>query len=703
MEESKAGEPVGWRCYSWGKTSTFAYDDETAHTGRRSLKVIAGMGAWSTRLNVSPGMLLRISFFYQSRNVERGARVLCYLQGRLRGQEKVKTVLWFSRPLRNQQTWRRMDVGDYIVPDNCEQLSLALRLNVEGTKTELWFDDLSVTSAERVAPKGKAAVILRCPDFALWAEHASHKVFLDDPIPKEKGGGISLSAARNEVEAFQLVVRPKEVLEGVSWEWSDLEGPGTMLRDRVTCRRVAYVEITEPSGVYGRVGPNPDPLPVEEVAALPAGRNSPFWFEVSVPEWAKPGLYRGSITMKRRGLQAARIPLSVRVRRFSIPREPSIDVLGNLWIYDVYRFDKGEPFEIAKPYYSSLFAHRMHGAPQCRILIRVADGSVELDTTEYERHLDFIKDRMPTKRFNVGGLLWVGHRGKHTWPADAKWHGLRIFLDADNTSLNPEFVKLFKEAVQKLMAVLDRNGCCHRPRLKFFDEPNFSHEPTVNALRAVAKLVKEADPRIEIRTSGAYPHPSMTGYFDEWDMHADMLEVYADHVAAAAKKGMRVHVYHNSCNLQDLPALRTRAFFWQLWRSRLDGANCWWSVTYWKKNPWHGGKTNSGILLYPPIHEGQHGPVTSIRWEMTLQGLEDYEYLHMLEKGLAAARSGPQTAAIAAAIKKAEAALARAPEVSQRFPHVTPVNDQPYTLDVSQLDEIRAQIADAIEGLRRGR
>lgn len=700
VELSEAGQPVGWQSYSWGKTSKFAYDSGTAHTGLHSLKVVGGMGAWSTSLNVSPGMVLRISFFYRAANVEPGARMLCYLHGKLGGQEKGKTVLWFTRPLRAQEAWQQMDVGDYIVPDDCASLDLALRLNVKGTQTELWFDDLSVVEVQRAVPQGRAAVIVRGPQFSLWAEHASHKVYLDDPIPRRDGEGVSLSAARNEVEAFQLVVRPRQTMDAVSWQWSDLTGPDTIPRACLTYRRVAYIEITQPSGVYGRPGLNPDPLPKETVSVLTAGQNSPFWFDVSVPESVRPGVYRGGLAMMQRDSVVVRVPVELRVRSFAIPRKPSVDVLGNLWLYDVYRFDKGDPFEVAKPYYSSLFAHRLHGAPQCRILLRVAAGRVELDTTEYEKHLEFVRDKTPMGRFNVGGLLWVGHRGTHKWPADAKWHGLRIFLDPDNNALNPEFVALFKEAAHKLMDVLKRHGCYQRPRLKFFDEPNFADKATVNALRNLAKLVKEADPSIEIRTSGAYPHPSMAEYFDEWDMHADMLAVYGDHVAAAAKKGVRIQLYHNSCNLQDLPALRTRAFFWQLWRSRLDGANCWWSLTCWKKNPWHGGQTNSGILLYPPLQEGAHGPVASIRWEMTLQGLEDYEYLRMLESAIASARKLPQTAALAAAIQDADAALERVPEVSQRFPHVSPVNDQPYTLDVSRLDSVRTQVAEAIERVR---
>ena len=147
-----------------------------------------------------------------------------------------------------------------------------------------------------------------------------------------------------------------------------------------------------------------------------------------------------------------------------------------------------------------------------------------------------------------------------------------------------------------------------------------------------------------------------------------------------------------------MPALRTRLFFYQLWRSRLKGALCWWSISYWKKNPWDGGKPNSGILIYPPRSEGEHGPVSSIRWEMALQGLEDYEYLTMLERLIAEAKQrGDQR--LTEAIPKGERALSRVGEITWRFPRVQPPNDQPYTLDVRKVEDVRNEVAEAIECL----
>lgn len=99
-------------------------------------------------------------------------------------------------------------------------------------------------------------------------------------------------------------------------------------------------------------------------------------------------------------------------------------------------------------------------------------------------------------------------------------------------------------------------------------------------------------------------------------------------------------------NFTDHPAMNHRVRFWMIDKYGLDGS-LYWSVTYWKQNPWElamsynpgGGMwgNGDGRLLYPPRKSEPdvpviEGPVTSIRFENLRDGLEDIEYLQLLRK-----------------------------------------------------------------------
>jgi hypothetical protein len=87
-----------------------------------------------------------------------------------------------------------------------------------------------------------------------------------------------------------------------------------------------------------------------------------------------------------------------------------------------------------------------------------------------------------------------------------------------------------------------------------------------------------------------------------------------------------------------------RVLFWQTFGRHSDGL-LYWGVNYWPgfeartmktppddkkwpKVPWNdGGRNGDGYFLYP----GPRGPLTSLRFEIMRDGVEDYDALRMLE------------------------------------------------------------------------
>lgn len=124
-------------------------------------------------------------------------------------------------------------------------------------------------------------------------------------------------------------------------------------------------------------------------------------------------------------------------------------------------------------------------------------------------------------------------------------------------------------------------------------------------------------------------------------------------------------IYDNGIPIVDLPAIRTRSFPWQIWRTSyayegcrhrgLQGSLSWYTVTGWgtdpsTPDPWKsenqfgakcmpGGKLECpynaggwGVLLYPPQSGNiSDAPATSIRWELLAKGLADSEYFSTLD------------------------------------------------------------------------
>jgi hypothetical protein len=186
--------------------------------------------------------------------------------------------------------------------------------------------------------------------------------------------------------------------------------------------------------------------------------------------------------------------------------------------------------------------------------------------------------------------------------------------------------------------------------------------------------------------------PQITG----WDGLAPgmqgRIEAALTIIAAARRDGKQAYVYNNELSIIDLSAHRTRTWPWQIWRTNyaypvsrhagLQGSGSWYALnTYFGSDPWkHGNvlcakplgagahpiprpapqcppqcgppgppppppppntcleerEAGSWFLWYPPSDgdECHSPPVTSIRWELFRQGLEDVEYLAMLD-GLA--------------------------------------------------------------------
>ncbi len=182
------------------------------------------------------------------------------------------------------------------------------------------------------------------------------KVLREATPPTKAGAAISLSAARNEFEPFQVVVRP-DAAATVTVTMTPFTGPGTL--DRVELRRVGYVKIAQPSdpgSILSREMPDPlEPMKFGAAESLAGGRNQPYWITAYVPPDAKPGDYTATLTISV-GAAKQDVPVKLHVFDFALP--PQIGFDGN-WNGSFEALGGGESLAKVKALKNFFFEHRL--------------------------------------------------------------------------------------------------------------------------------------------------------------------------------------------------------------------------------------------------------------------------------------------------------------------------------------------------------
>jgi hypothetical protein len=174
----------------------------------------------------------------------------------------------------------------------------------------------------------------------------------------------------------------------------------------------------------------------------------------------------------------------------------------------------------------------------------------------------------------------------------------------------------------------------------------------------------------------------------------------------------------------DHPGTELRVWLWQTWQRKIDGILVWQS-NYWTssaaypdrehpQNPyedpmgWTSGYSTpagqkrawgngDGRFIYPPVEAADghpaapvlEGPVDSIRWEMLRDGIEDYEYLALLQRALET-----KAARLDAAQKEQYAALLEVPaDITKDM--------TTFTKDPAAIEKHRDRVARALATLNK--
>jgi hypothetical protein len=340
-----------------------------------------------------------------------------------------------------------------------------------------------------------------------------------------------------------------------------------------------------------------------------------LWLSLKIAPDCPPGLHLFHLVIKDQG-QTVRLPVNLKVYRFSLPKELPIALFGGFWHQQgPWSKDAGPPpeagIDITKSYYRSLRAYKFNalGGSQPLPLARLRPGHRLEDFSQYHELLSYALNDLGFTAFQI--------------PKLKGWESVGAPLGAFTRQAHI-FYPLYAE-------YLRRHGWEKRALNYLVDEPRPDQREAVVQAFALAKSLA---PGIRTLSAGWDASPQFARVIDIWAHQAAHYRE-AEHQEAQGR-GQEAWLYANRLHSLGLPLAQPRLIGWLLHRYRFSGYLVW-GVNYWPQDPWTtppGPRDfyRRGTFYYPHPRTGL--PLPSLRLEALRRGFQDYQYFQLLERAV---------------------------------------------------------------------
>jgi hypothetical protein len=502
-----------------------------------------------------------------------------------------------------------------------------------------------------------------------WSETSLNRVFPNSE--PGSGGQLTLVSARNAQLSFQCCLRNlKDCCLRVS---AKVEPPAGLTAQ---VRRVGYVPmqqlstdvpVDEIDGVGHVPGMVPDPLYPETSAQVGPQSNGSFWITLRIPADAKIGRHKFSVTLTVE--DEFRFPMWIGAKSWSVELPIVVEVkplvlqlrkdfpvthwisADSIWEY--YRIEPfGERFwELADAYIADLTVHNLNVVyspifnarheilkrpAQLLKVRRTAADQYEFDFSDVRRWIGL------AKKHNAQYVEWTHFftpaptSGKHPQRIFERWDSLGELLWPPETSAVSETYRIFLEQfLPQFKQLLSDEGMLERSLFHCADEPD--GDVQLEDYRKSRGLLRELAPWMKVIDAMSEPRFATEGLTDTPIPSI----VTAPHFVEA---GSPAWVYF-CCGprgrylqrLFDTPLTKLRMAGWLFYKLRAQGF-LHWGHNYWFvfctstiSNPfidgavsaWPGMPHGDAFVVYP----GENGPISSIRWEVFAESLQDFAML----------------------------------------------------------------------------
>ena len=552
------------------------------------------------------------------------------------------TVVYFDagHPLANTTNGWVLQTQVVTAPDDFCYADVHLTMYAFGT---VWHDGILLARVEQA----QQVAIERARDASpsegvhVWSVNPMVKVLPDDGPTQPGSPAVTIFAARNEYEAFQLALWSKTELSSVTVTASALtlqNSPGSYWL-AVDAFRIGTVPVDRPSGFYfangslwmrkplhgdvvsdGWPGDWPDPLiPADPPGGaqagsltfdLPAGRTQGLWFHVQVPEDAPAGQYSGSVVVSAPNVNPISVPVNLTVWDFTLPETTSLQVIYDLHCLYHGNVPQGDDPLTYQPWYQFMSCYR------------VCPGAIspEPKFSYYKDDFGNVSVGMDADLFLVNARYCLGRRpeGLNMSAAFTPWFFYALwanelprplcFNQADGNCgvtigfEDPEYKPAFQAAYQAFFHLVSENGWGDKFVHYLSDEPAcYYSETTCSNVATIADYAREALPAstpIPIYASTWYHYRTLDDHLTHWG--AGQFGLFPlDDMKARLEVGDKLWFTTDGQDVIDTPYLAwerltpTYAFRcrWRMPWGEMRGVSGYeyWGLAWWTSDPWRRG------------------------------------------------------------------------------------------------------------------
>ena len=485
-----------------------------------------------------------------------------------------------------------------------------------------------------------------------WAVDALTKL-LPDSNPPRAATTVSLEAARGETVSGQAALRAAQAARSLRAQASELRnGQHVIPAASIRLQWVRSISVQRNSpGVprdelVARAPCSlPDPFWDRAEIDVPASITQPLWIEVDVPRDAIPGDYAGTVAVRWAG-ETVTLPLQLKVWDFEMPAERHQQVT-NWFAFPGAGFspawDSPAFWDLAARYAKIMVAHRQTCFRAELNWIKTTYSPRSGYRCDF-RFLDhwaetfFAAGMERMELFQAGRTqVSVDNPAARVLPAN-----LPVQVQAAGVKLTPE--EKLRGILEQLETHVVSKGWNRRVMLHISDEPFLHSVPTY---RKLGEIVHRAAPSVRVIEA-----VEATGFGDAIDVlvpKLNHLDLWLPYFQKSQAQGKELWFY-TCCHplgrypnrFLDQPLVKTRVLHWICYLYGLKGY-LHWGLNYFAEgvDPY----SEEGISQNLPLgdraimYPGRDGPVGSLRWSAMRDGLQDYEYLWVLESRLAALKT----------------------------------------------------------------
>lgn len=489
-----------------------------------------------------------------------------------------------------------------------------------------------------------------------WAATGSHCVIGGGPSLDYQKKAFNHSAWRGEKVFAQAVISSDTELEDVTLSVSDLSnGKSGIKSGNISVQFVSFVvsDLLDTTK-YGQCGQRQDKsewgevlvadvLDLKESMNIPAGRKQPVWMTVNVPSNAKPGKYRGKLTVSSSNAKSRSLPVELIVSDHILPPDSDWTFHLDLWQnpYSVARYENvplwsDAHFEAMRPVMKML-ADAGQKSVTTTIMnrpwngqtedafgsmvtkIRRIDGTWLYDYTIFDRWVEFMFSLGIDKQINCYSMI--------PWALEFDYYDQAT---SSNTTIqatpgSQEYNEYWGSFIADFARHLKSKGWFEKTMIAMDERP-------MESMQAVLSLIRNIEPGFKISLAGNYHEPINYEIADFSEGFAPKKEFPESAKAKRKELGLTTTIY--TCCAEAHPNMFVISdpdeAAWLGWFAQAEGYDGYlrWAYNSWTLDP----LTDTRFRTWPAgdcfvVYPGGRG---SVRFSKLVEGIQDFEKVRIL-------------------------------------------------------------------------